>query len=433
MRVVDIILKKRYGGILTKEEIHEVIDGYVKGIIPDYQVSALLMAICFQGLNDEEKVNLTMEMLHSGEQVDLSEIDGICVDKHSTGGVGDKTSLAIGPIVAACGLKMAKMSGRGLGHTGGTLDKLESIPGCKINITSEEFFRQVKEVGVAIIGQTKNITPADKKLYALRDVTGTVDNIGLISSSIMSKKLASGAHYILIDVKVGDGAFMKDEKQARALSETMVKIGNSVGRKTVCVLTNMNEPLGKAVGNSLEVIEAIETLKGRGPKDFTNLVYDLSSKLLLMTGLASCESEARKIVEEKVKSGEALEKLRQMIAFQGGNPKVIDDYSLFEQAKEIVPVISEKEGYVKFEEALQIGLGAMLLGAGRENKEDEVDHAVGVVVNKKVGDYVNKGDVLAYLHTNGKGTNEAYEKVLNAFEIVSEKVEENKLILGVIE
>ena len=433
MRVVDIILKKRYGGILTKEEIHEVIDGYVKGIIPDYQVSALLMAICFQGLNDEEKVNLTMEMLHSGEQVDLSEIDGICVDKHSTGGVGDKTSLAIGPIVAACGLKMAKMSGRGLGHTGGTLDKLESIPGCKINITSEDFFRQVKEVGVAIIGQTKNITPADKKLYALRDVTGTVDNIGLISSSIMSKKLASGAHYILIDVKVGDGAFMKDEKQARALSETMVKIGNSVGRKTVCVLTNMNEPLGKAVGNSLEVIEAIETLKGRGPKDFTNLVYDLSSKLLVMTGLASCESEARKIVEEKVESGEALEKLRQMIAFQGGNPKVIDDYSLFEQAKEIVPVISEKEGYVKFEEALQIGLGAMLLGAGRENKEDEVDHAVGVVVNKKVGDYVNKGDVLAYLHTNGKGTKEAYEKILGAFEIVKEKVEENKLILGVIE
>ena len=433
MRVVDIILKKRYGGMLTKEEIHEVIDGYVKGIIPDYQVSALLMAICFQGLNDEEKVNLTMEMLHSGEQVDLSEINGICVDKHSTGGVGDKTSLAIGPIVAACGLKMAKMSGRGLGHTGGTLDKLESIPGCKINVTSEDFFKQVKEVGVAIIGQTKNITPADKKLYALRDVTGTVDNIGLIASSIMSKKLASGAHYILIDVKVGDGAFMKDEKQARALSETMVKIGNSVGRKTVCVLTNMNEPLGKAVGNSLEVIEAIETLKGRGPKDFTDLVYDLSSKLLVMTGLAKNEKEARKTVEEKVNNGEALEKLRQMIAFQGGNPKVIDDYSLFEQAKEVVPVISEKAGYVKFEEALQIGLGAMLLGAGRESKDDEVDHAVGVIVNKKVGDYVNKGDVLAYLHTNGKGTKEAYDKVLNAFEIVKEKVEENKLILGVIE
>ena len=433
MRVVDIILKKRYGGTLTKEEIHEVIDGYVKGIVPDYQVSALLMAICFQGLNDEEKVNLTMEMLHSGEQVDLSSIDGTCVDKHSTGGVGDKTSLAIGPILAACGLKMAKMSGRGLGHTGGTLDKLESIPGCKINIGSEDFFKQVKEVGVAIIGQTKNITPADKKLYALRDVTGTVDSIGLIASSIMSKKLASGAHFILIDVKVGDGAFMKDEAQARELSKTMVKIGNSLGRKTVCVLTNMNEPLGNAVGNSLEVIEAIETLKGRGPKDFTNLVYDLCSKLLVMTKLAKDEASARKLVEEKVASGEALEKLRQMIAFQGGNKAVVDDYSLFEKAKEVVPVLSERSGYIKFEEALQIGLGAMLLGAGRENKEDDVDHAVGVVMNKKVGDYVKVGEPLAYLHTNGKGTKEAYDKVLNAFEIVDEVVEENKLILGVIE
>ena len=433
MRVVDIILKKRYGGTLTKEEIHEVIDGYVKGIVPDYQVSALLMAICFQGLNDEEKVNLTMEMLHSGEQVDLSSINGICVDKHSTGGVGDKTSLAIGPILAACGLKMAKMSGRGLGHTGGTLDKLESIPGCKINISSEDFFKQVKEVGVAIIGQTKNITPADKKLYALRDVTGTVDSIGLIASSIMSKKLASGAHYILIDVKVGDGAFMKDEAQARELSKTMVKIGNSLGRKTVCVLTNMNEPLGNAVGNSLEVIEAIETLKGRGPKDFTNLVYDLCSKLLVMTKLAKDEKEARRLVEQKVTNGEALEKLRQMIAFQGGNKAVVDDYSLFEKAKEVVPVLSERSGYVKFEEALQIGLGAMLLGAGRENKEDDVDHAVGVVMNKKVGDYVKVGEPLAYLHTNGKGTKDAYDKVLNAFEIVDEVVEENKLILGVVE
>ena len=433
MRVVDIILKKKNGEKLTKEEIHEVIDGYVKGIIPDYQVSALLMAICFQGLDDEEKVNLTMEMLHSGEQVDLSEIDGICVDKHSTGGVGDKTSLAIGPIVASCGLKMAKMSGRGLGHTGGTLDKLESIPGCKINISSEDFFKQVKEVGVAIIGQTKNITPADKKLYALRDVTGTVDNIGLIASSIMSKKLASGAHYILIDVKVGDGAFMKNLDDAKELSKTMVAIGNSVGRKTVCVLTNMNEPLGKAVGNSLEVMEAIDTLKGKGPKDFTDLVYDLSSKLLVMTGVAKCEKCAKELVKEKIASGEALEKFKQMISFQGGNPLVVDDYNLFPQAKEVVPVLSKQEGYIKFEEALQIGLGAMLLGAGRENKEDEVDHAVGVIVNKKVGDFVKAGEPLAYLYTNGKGTSEAYDKVLNAFEIVKEKVEENKLILGIIE
>ena len=433
MRVVDIILKKKNGEALTKEEIHHVIDGYVKGEIPDYQVSALLMAICFQGLNDQEKVDLTMEMLNSGEQVDLSQIDGICVDKHSTGGVGDKTSLAIGPLVAACGLKMAKMSGRGLGHTGGTLDKLESIPGCKINVSSEDFFKQVKEVGVAIIGQTKNITPADKKLYALRDVTGTVDNIGLIASSIMSKKLASGAHYILIDVKVGDGAFMKTKEDAIALSNTMVKIGNSVGRKTVCVLTNMNEPLGNAVGNSLEVIEAIDTLKGKGPKDFTNLVRDLSCKLLLMTNICSDKDSAYKLIDEKISNGEALEKLRQMISFQGGNPKVIDDYSLFPKAKEVVPVLSEKSGFVKFEEALQIGLGAMLLGAGRENKEDDVDHAVGVVLNKKVGDYVKEGETLAYLYTNGKGTKEAYDKVLNAFEIVSEHVDENKLILGVIE
>ncbi len=432
MRAVDIIIKKKNGLKLTKEEIHYIIDGYVKGSIPDYQVSALLMAICFNGMDNEEQTNLTMEMLQSGEQIDLSQIDGICVDKHSTGGVGDKTTLVIAPIVASCGLKIAKMSGRGLGHTGGTLDKLEAIPGFTISVTSEHFFKQVREISLAVIGQTVNITPADKKLYALRDVTGTVESTALIASSIMSKKLASGAHSILLDVKVGDGAFMKTIDQATTLARAMVDIGNSVGRKTVAMLTNMDEPLGEMVGNSIEVIEAIETLKGRGPESFRSLCVDLSAELLLMTNVVDTIEKAKSLVLEKINNCEALEKLRQMIIYQNGNPNVIEDYSLFPQAKNIIKVNSVKSGYVGRLEALEIGNAAMILGAGRENKDDVVDLGVGIQVLKKVGDEIKAGETLAVIYGNGKNEQEAYKMILDAYQVVENKVEKNQLILGLV-
>lgn len=433
MRAVDIILKKRNNLPLTQEEIHFIIEGYVSGEIPDYQISALLMAICFNGLNSEERKNLTLEMLHSGEEVDLSQIDGICVDKHSTGGVGDKTSLVVAPIVASCGLKIAKMSGRGLGHTGGTLDKLESIPGFSISVSSKDFFKQVKEIGIAIVGQTANITPADKKLYALRDVTGTVESVGLISASIMSKKLASGAHSILLDVKVGDGAFMKTIDDAKTLAKAMVEIGNSCGRKTVAMLTDMDQPLGEAVGNSIEVIEAIETLKGRGNSDFRKLCYEISSQMLLMTGLCKDKDEALKLVDEKITSGAALEKLRQMIIYQHGNPNVIDDYSLFGKCKNDVLVKAPTSGYVSKIKTLDVGISAMLLGAGRNKKEDSIDPVVGVSVKVKVGTKVNKGDTLAIIHSNGKNEKEAYEMLASSFVISDEFVSEKDIILGIVE
>lgn len=432
MRTVDIIIKKKQGLPLTNEEIHFVIDGYVHDQIPDYQISALLMAICFNGLNHEEQVALTKEMLESGEQIDLSSINGICVDKHSTGGVGDKTTLVVGPILASCGLKLAKMSGRGLGHTGGTLDKLESIPGFKINIDSEDFYKQVREISLAVIGQTKNITPADKKLYALRDVTGTVDSVGLIASSIMSKKLASGAHSIILDVKVGEGAFMKTIEDAKVLANAMVSIGRSYGRDMVAVLSNMNEPLGNMVGNSLEVIEAIETLKGRGPKSFRDFCLELVAELLVETKVSKTKEEALLLASSKIDNGEALEKLKQMIIYQHGDSRVIEDYSLFPQAKNKIAVISKEDGYVKNLDALEIGLSAMLLGAGRENKNDNVDLAVGIEVCKKVGDKVKAGEALAYLYSNGKNEKEAYDKVLNAYEFSKDFVNEAPIIYGVV-
>ena len=432
MRIVDIIIKKKNNLPLTKEEIHFVIDGYVKGEIPDYQISPLLMAICFNGLNTEEQVALTKEMLESGEQVDLSSIDGICVDKHSTGGVGDKTTLVVGPLFASCGLKLAKMSGRGLGHTGGTLDKLESIPGFSINIESEDFYKQVRETSIAVIGQTANITPADKKLYALRDVTGTVDSIGLIASSIMSKKLASGAKSIILDVKVGDGAFMKNIDQAKELANAMINIGRSYGRNMVVVLSDMEQPLGNMVGNSIEVIEAIETLKGRGPESFRNFCFDLVSELLVETKVTKTKEEALQLVKSKIESGEALDKLRQMISYQHGNPNVIDDYTLFPQASNKVPVKATQEGYIKNLNALEIGISAMMLGAGRESKDDIIDLAVGVELVKKVGDQVKEGDTLAYLYSNGKNEKQAYDRVLNSYKIVTEKVEKTDIIIEVI-
>lgn len=432
MRVVDIIIKKKNNIPLTNEEIHFIIQGYVNNEIPDYQISALLMAICFNGLNEQEQVALTKEMLESGEQVDLSSIDGICVDKHSTGGVGDKTTLVVGPLFAACGLKLAKMSGRGLGHTGGTLDKLESIPNFSIDISSEDFYKQVREISIAVIGQTADITPADKKLYALRDVTGTVDSYGLIASSIMSKKLASGAHSIILDVKVGDGAFMKNIEQARILANAMIRIGRSYGRNMVVVLSDMEQPLGNMVGNSLEVIEAIETLKGKGPESFRYFCYDLVSELLIETGMCGNKEEALTLVESKIKSGEALNKLREMIIYQHGNPDVIEDYTLFPQASKKVPVLSLEDGFIKELNALEIGLSAMLLGAGRANKTDVIDLSVGIELVKKVGDQVNKGDILAYLYSNGKNEDQAYTKVLNSYKVVKEVVNKNNIILEVI-
>lgn len=434
MRMVDLILKKRNNEELSKEEINYIISGYTKGEIPDYQVSALLMAIYFNGMTDEERLNLTLAMLKSGEEIDLSKIKGVKCDKHSTGGVGDKTSLVVAPLAAACGVKMAKMSGRGLGHTGGTLDKLESIPGCSISIESDEFFNQVNKIGLAIIGQTANITPADKLLYSLRDVTGTVESIPLISSSIMSKKLASGADNIVLDVKVGDGAFMKNIEQASELAEAMVNIGNLANRKTTAVLTDMNEPLGCAVGNSLEVIEAIETLKGNGPTDFVELCIYFVTEILLVCGVCKTEIEAKELVLQKIANREGLEKLALMIEAQHGNKEVINDYSLFNKASEIIEVkyFGEKPCYIQKVEALTIGEAAMMLGAGRETKEQDVDFAVGIVLNKKIGDLVNPNETLAYVHSNGKNTNVAVEKVYEAYSFSDTLVEKQSKIIKVI-
>ncbi len=432
MRAVDIIIRKKQGYELTKDELHFLIDGYVKGIIPDYQISAFLMAVCFVPLTENEQYLLTMEMLQSGEQMDLSSIHGICVDKHSTGGVGDKTTLVVGPILASFGLKLAKMSGRGLGHTGGTLDKLESIPHFQIQLPVLDFYNQVNEISLAVIGQSLNIVPADKKLYALRDVTGTVESIGLIASSIMSKKLASGAHSILLDVKVGDGAFMKDVISAEELAMAMVKIGKKNHRQVIAVLTNMEEPLGKMVGNSLEVIEAIETLKGKGEKKFTELCYALSSELLIEEGICQSKEEAYSKIKEKIETKEALEKLRQMIQYQHGDTHVIEDYSLFPQAQYTFDIHSLKEGYVNSLHAQEIGHCAMLLGAGRKNKEDKINLAVGIKLHKKQGDFIHIGDTLCTIYSDFENIEEVQNKILQCYQIEEEKPKEIPMIYKVI-
>lgn len=432
MRAVDIIIKKKQGLVLSEEEIHFIIDGFVKGLIPEYQISALLMAICFNGLNEEERFYLTKEMLESGEQVDLSQVKGLCVDKHSTGGVGDKTTLVIAPIIASFGLKMAKMSGRGLGHTGGTLDKLESIPGFNINVSTENFFKQVNEIGIAVVGQTANITPADKKLYALRDVTGTIESVGLIAGSIMSKKLASGAKNILLDVKVGDGAFMKTLADAQELAKAMVGIGAKFDRKVVAMLTDMDQPLGEAVGNSLEVIEAIETLKGNGPKDFTDLCYRICAEMLINANVCSSLDEAYLKITEKINNKEALNKLRQMIEYQNGNSSVIDDYSLFGCANEEIVVKSKVEGYVKQILTANIGTAAMILGAGRNTIEDVIDPTVGIKVLAKKGEFLKIGDPLAIIYTNGKNTENAINMIYDSYVITKEEVKKSNIILDII-
>lgn len=433
-RMVDLIIKKRNGQEFSKDEINFIITEYVNGNIPDYQMSSLLMAIYFNPLSYQETKFLTDAMLKSGDENDLSKIEGVKADKHSTGGVGDKTSLVVGPMAAALGIKVAKMSGRGLGQTGGTLDKLESIPGFIIEVEPDQFFKQVNEIGIAIIGQSKNIVPADKKLYALRDVTGTIESLGLIASSIMSKKLASGADHIVLDVKVGKGAFMSNLEMATELADLMVRIGKDAGKDTTATLTNMNQPLGCAVGNSLEIIEAIETLKGNGPKDFTDLSISLTAELLLVSGMEKDEEEAKNKAMEVIKNGSALEKFREMVEYQGGNPKVIDDYSIMGEAEEVVELTYEGETEVFVEEldAHLIGEASVLLGAGRETKEDSIDHTVGIIVHKKIGDKLVNGDKIATIYSNGKNTEAALQMVMDAYTLTNEEVEIPPIIFKTI-
>lgn len=431
MRMVDLIEKKRDGLELSKEEIDFIIEGYTAGSIPDYQMSAFAMAVYFSGMNDIESTNLAIAMLNSGDAMDLSMIDGVKVDKHSTGGVGDKVSLVLAPMVASLGVKFAKMSGRGLGHTGGTLDKLESIPNFNIFLSYDEFVTQVNKIGLAIVGQTGNLTPADKKLYALRDVTATVNSIPLIASSIMSKKLASGSNAICLDVKVGSGAFMKDIESATKLARLMVEIGKNAGRSMTAILTDMDEPLGCAVGNNLEVIEAINTLKGNGPKDLTDICLEIGSYLVLDAKVANSLEEAKNMLKQQISNGEALNKLVELVKEQNGDYTYVLDTDKFPKAKEIVPVVAKKSGYVTYINALEIGLGSMLLGGGRETMADIIDPSVGIILNKKIDQFVNEGEVLAYVYSNGKNTNTVVEKVLNAFEIGNE-LHNKQLILKVI-
>ena len=435
MRMVDLIIKKREGHALTREEIAFWIDGYVNGVIPDYQVSAMNMALLFKGMTEEEVINLTDLMEHSGETLDLSSLKGVKVDKHSTGGVGDKTSLVLGPMVAACGATFAKLSGRGLGHTGGTLDKLESIPGLTIQVNGDRFINQVNKIGIAIAGQTQSLVPADKKMYALRDVTGTVESIPLIAASVMSKKLAAGTDAILLDVTLGNGAFMKDIDQARTLAKLMVKIGNGLKRDTRAVLSNMDEPLGLAVGNALEVKEAIAALHGEGPEDLMELCYITGSIMLEQAHICKNHQEGRKMLEECIKDGSAFNKFLEMVSAQGGDVEYILHPEKFAVAKNIIPIYAKEEGYVKEINALEIGLSSMTLGGGRETLDDVIDMAAGIMLNKKVGDYVKEGEALCYLHSNKNVTliNRVAKNVFNAFTISKEFVEKPKVVLEVIQ
>lgn len=434
MRMYDLIMKKRDGGVLTKEEIDYFIEGYTQGLIPDYQASALLMAIYFKKMSYDETLNLTLAMSESGDKLDLSGISGIKADKHSTGGVGDKTSLVLAPMIAACGVKMAKMSGRGLGHTGGTIDKLESFPGFSTALSEEAFISNVNNIGFAITGQTGNLAPADKKLYALRDVTATVDNISLIASSIMSKKLAAGAELIVLDVKSGSGAFMKNEKDALLLAEEMVKIGNGAGRNTIAVVSDMNQPLGHAVGNAIEVKEAIMTLKGEGPDDLYNLCICLGVNILRAAKRAATAEEAQNMLEDAVKSGAALKKFAEFVEAQGSKQKYVYDYeNSLPKCSEEVEVKSSEQGFVSLIKSDEIGKASMILGGGRQTKADKIDLSVGLEVYKKIGDYVNKGDVIAKIFSNNpKKTQEAERIITAAYEFSENKVLPQKLIKRVI-
>lgn len=429
MRMYDVIKKKRDGKSLNREEIDFFIEGYTNGNIPDYQASALLMAIYFNKMNDEETLYLTKAMINSGDRVDLSSINGIKVDKHSTGGVGDTTTLVLGPMIAACGVPFVKMSGRGLGHTGGTLDKLESIKNFKIDLSDDEFVNNANKINISLTSQTANITPADKKLYSLRDVTATVDNISLIASSIMSKKLAIESDGIVLDVKVGSGAFMKTVKEAEDLALEMVKIGKNYGRKTMAIITNMDQPLGNAIGNALEVKEAIDTLKGKGPKDLFELCLNLGAQLLIFAKKVDNIEEGKTLLKEVINSGEAIQKFKEMVDYQYGNTEIIDNLELLPKSKFVLEVKSKKDGYVKEINAEEIGKSALLLGAGRETIDSKINLSAGLVLNKKIDDRVSKEEILAYIHTDDleKGK-EVEEKILNIYKIGEKNEEPQKLI-----
>lgn len=411
MRMVDIIEKKRDGQELTTAEINFFIEGYTKGEIPDYQASALAMAIYFQDMNDRERADLTRAMVESGDTIDLSAIDGVKVDKHSTGGVGDTTTLVLAPLVASLGVPVAKMSGRGLGHTGGTIDKLESIAGFHAELTREQFIDLVNRDKVAVIGQSGNLTPADKKLYALRDVTGTVNSIPLIASSIMSKKIAAGADAIVLDVKTGDGAFMKTQEDAEKLAHAMVRIGNHVGRKTIAIISDMSQPLGFAIGNALEVKEAIETLQGKGPKDLTELVLTLGSQMVILAGKAKTSEEAKEMLLDAIHSGKALAKFKEFLANQGGDASIVDDLTKLPQAKYKIELPAKQSGYISRMVADEIGVASMILGAGRATKEDVIDLAVGLVLHKKVGDKVEEGESILTIYSNRENVEDVKQKL----------------------
>ncbi|WP_108672322.1 pyrimidine-nucleoside phosphorylase [Peribacillus acanthi] len=428
MRMVDLIEKKRDGLELTTEEISFIINGFTDGSIPDYQMSALSMAIFFKGMTEKERADLTMAMVQSGDQIDLSAIEGIKVDKHSTGGVGDTTTLVLGPLVAALDVPVAKMSGRGLGHTGGTIDKLEAVEGFHVEIEKEEFIELVNKNKIAVIGQTGNLTPADKKLYALRDVTATVDSIPLIASSIMSKKIAAGADAIVLDVKTGAGAFMKTVEDSEALAKAMVSIGNNVGRKTMGIISDMSQPLGYAIGNALEVKEAIDTLKGEGPEDLTELCLVLGSHMVYLADKASSLEEARKMLVEVMENGAALEKFKIFLSSQGGDGSVIDDPTKLPKAQFTFELEAKEDGYVKEIVADEVGTAAMLLGAGRATKESVIDLAVGLMLNKKIGDKVKKGESLVTIHSNFEDVEKVKEMLYENIIVSSEKVEKPTLI-----
>lgn len=432
MRFVDIIEKKKQNQILTDEEIQFFVDGVTDCSIPDYQISALLMAIVFNGMNENEASKLAQAMRDSGDVIDLSSIEGIKSDKHSTGGVGDKTSIALTAIAAACGLKIAKMSGRGLGHTGGTLDKLESIEGFRIGLSEEEFKKQVNEIGLSIIGQTKDLVPADKKLYALRDVTATVDSIPLIASSIMSKKLASGSDTILLDVKYGEGAFMHTIEDAKKLAQTMISIGKNVGKNTMAMITDMNQPLGNTIGNALEVKEAVETVRGNGPEDFTELCKQACEIMLIQAKKATDKTQARKMIDEAISSGKAFEKLEQMVKYQGGNVEQIRNTDLLPQSKFKTEMLSNKEGYISDLKALELGVLAMHLGAGRAKYEDDINFAVGLELKAKKGTKVKKGDLLCTVYHDSKLTEEWIEKFYEAYTFSDTKIEKAPIIDSIL-
>ena len=428
----DIIHKKRNGGELSEEEIRFFIEGYTDESIPDYQAAALCMAVYFRGMTPKETSILTLAMAESGDQIDLGGIEGFTVDKHSTGGVGDKTSLIVVPIVASCGGKVAKMSGRGLGHTGGTVDKLESIPGFRTELNPDDFIKQVNGIGLCIVGQTGELAPADKKLYALRDVTATVESIPLIASSIMSKKLAAGSKGIVLDVKTGSGAFMKSVEESENLAKEMVAIGKSAGRSVTAVITNMDIPLGDSVGNSLEVIEAIKTLKGEGESDLTEVCLTLAAQMLSMV-TGEDEKTCYSMAKGAIDNGLAINKLREMISAQGGNANVVDDYSLFKQPKYTAEIFSECDGYIEHTDAEKIGIASVILGAGREKKGDPIDPSAGIVLKKKTGDYVKKGEPLAVFYTDDEGKIEgAKQEFLDAFTFGNERTQPQKLIYKII-